>query len=271
MARATIEIKKGMKIGRWTVVSFNKERSTTKRKYWNCICECGTEKPVLADHLRKAIRENKIISCGCYAKEINGERFKQMNDENWKNEDYRKRKIEEIRECFNGNSFAEGHKLTDETKHRISESRKGQCTGEDAYNWKGGISNITTYLRGYTRSWIKNVRKIYNNKCDITGIKCTYQNSTVHHLYPFKNVVEEAHIANNVQVKPQIKDYTDEELELLKDYVIEWHNNNIDKGVLLLKTVHKQFHDEFMGHTSIESSEEDYLKFKEQFNDTKIG
>jgi len=55
----------GSKVGRWTVVSFAFERPP--HRYWNCRCECGTE---------RAVQENSLIalttkSCGCLRREIN--------------------------------------------------------------------------------------------------------------------------------------------------------------------------------------------------------
>ncbi len=49
----------GKRYNRWTVVSFAEKRG--KRFYWNCICDCGTEKVVRADQ----IKDGNSQSCGC--------------------------------------------------------------------------------------------------------------------------------------------------------------------------------------------------------------
>jgi hypothetical protein len=52
----TIEIKKGVVFGGWTV-----ESPTENKKRWWCVCECGTRKTVLVSHLRNGTSQ----SCGC--------------------------------------------------------------------------------------------------------------------------------------------------------------------------------------------------------------
>ena len=49
----------GKKYGRLTVKSF--AYTENSKAYWNCICDCGTEKIVCGNHLRTG----KISSCGC--------------------------------------------------------------------------------------------------------------------------------------------------------------------------------------------------------------
>jgi hypothetical protein len=56
----------GKQYHRLTVVDLNQERSSKKRKLWNCICECGTKKVVDGENLKAG----KTLSCGCWAKEI---------------------------------------------------------------------------------------------------------------------------------------------------------------------------------------------------------
>ena len=57
------ETLKDKKFGRLTVQNVFKKNN---RKYCRCICECGTEKDVSLSN----ILYGKIISCGCYHKEI---------------------------------------------------------------------------------------------------------------------------------------------------------------------------------------------------------
>lgn len=55
----------GLKYGRLTVLELDKERTTAKRKYWLCECECGNVTSTRSDQLGKC-----TFSCGCYAKEL---------------------------------------------------------------------------------------------------------------------------------------------------------------------------------------------------------
>ena len=54
----------GEKYGRLTVLSFY-GRDSQKRSIWNCRCDCGEEKAVRSNFLRRGITR----SCGCLAKE----------------------------------------------------------------------------------------------------------------------------------------------------------------------------------------------------------
>lgn len=49
----------GKKFGRWSVFDY------AGKSYWNCTCECGTERKVFASNLLN----NKSTSCGCYCAE----------------------------------------------------------------------------------------------------------------------------------------------------------------------------------------------------------
>lgn len=57
----------GKRFGRLTVLGFSHKvvySQTNVRYYWNCRCDCGTEKLVLASQLRGG-----TLSCGCLTKE----------------------------------------------------------------------------------------------------------------------------------------------------------------------------------------------------------
>ena len=65
----------GMKIGRLRVVGLDHKEQNSRGKYelyWKCQCECGNEKIVTTSVLTKAIKNNRMISCGCYVSERAG-------------------------------------------------------------------------------------------------------------------------------------------------------------------------------------------------------
>ena len=65
-----IEDLTGKRFGRLTAISVNKEISKQKgRTYWNCVCDCGNAKPIMAKHLKGGA----IQSCGCLQKERTSE------------------------------------------------------------------------------------------------------------------------------------------------------------------------------------------------------
>lgn len=60
----------GQKIGRWTVQYLLEERTKKRGKIYHCKCECGNEKDVPAETLRRGESQ----SCGCLNKELAAER-----------------------------------------------------------------------------------------------------------------------------------------------------------------------------------------------------
>ena len=60
----------GKKIGRWTIQYLLEERTKKRGKIYHCKCECGNEKDVPAETLRKG----QSKSCGCLNRELAAER-----------------------------------------------------------------------------------------------------------------------------------------------------------------------------------------------------
>jgi hypothetical protein len=56
----------GAKFGRLTVLGLDQEKSTKKRKYWVCLCDCGTQCSKYGGN----IKAEKVKSCGCLVKEV---------------------------------------------------------------------------------------------------------------------------------------------------------------------------------------------------------
>lgn len=63
MPRKQREDLTGRKFGRLTVLSFAFRKKSAY--YWNCVCECGTEKQIAVTNLIQSTK-----SCGCWAKEV---------------------------------------------------------------------------------------------------------------------------------------------------------------------------------------------------------
>lgn len=57
----------GMHFGRLTVKGLAYRKA--HRSYYNCLCECGTEKIIRKDHLISGV----TVSCGCRMRETGGE------------------------------------------------------------------------------------------------------------------------------------------------------------------------------------------------------
>lgn len=73
----------GQRFGRWTVINRAPDhftKSGNRITMWNCICDCGNEKAVIANSLRKGT----TFSCGCYSAEQKGKRLAERNKKNAK-------------------------------------------------------------------------------------------------------------------------------------------------------------------------------------------
>lgn len=218
----------GQRFGRLTVISLNEEVSKQKKNtYWNCKCDCGNEKVVLG----KRLRGGTTTSCGCYHREISKEKMREMNIERWQDEEFRQMKSElsskRLKEKWQDEEFRQVYKKI----------------GENNPSWKGGVSSISDHLRKLPviSQWRKDTFIRENNKCQLTGKKVHGGNSDVHHLYGFNMIVLEAHELHNIQIKQQVKDYTQEELYKLEEYVTSWHKDT-SNAVLLSEEVHTLFH-----------------------------
>lgn len=109
-------------------------------------------------------------------------------------------------------------------------------SGENNYNWKGGMTPIHNYLRGKLKDW-KNLSKVASNyKCDITGLRF----DNIHHVYGFDAILDEIIQENNIVLKQNVSDYTEQELIILEEKCIQKHNLHI--GVCLCNTMHELFH-----------------------------
>ena len=83
----------GQKFGRLTVI----ERATDKkysRPHWICQCECGNTKIIQGNSLTSGATQ----SCGCFNKERTSEAMKKLNEEQWKNENFRRARSEQMKQ-----------------------------------------------------------------------------------------------------------------------------------------------------------------------------
>ena len=117
-------------------------------------------------------------------------------------------------------------------------------TGENSSNWQGGITTIQKHLRTIIEPFMDSHKRSLNYTCELSNKNGGNMNS--HHIYPFTNIVHDAHNKHNISIKPTVADYTPEELKILEDYVLSWHViGDYSNMILLADEVHKQFHDEY--------------------------
>ena len=128
----------------------------------------------------------------------------------------------------------------------------------------GGVTNVYKHFRNrpYIKEWVNLVLQERDYTCELSNIRGGYLE--VHHLYSFSEIVIDAHIINNIEIKSQIGQYTLEELNLLEHYIREQHQDT-NNAVVLSREIHELFHIEFMGGFIKHATEEDYIEFKQRY------
>ena len=143
-----------------------------------------------------------------------------------------------------------------------SKQLKAQWKDEETkwkFNYKGGITPISAHLR-LNKEWFVKSKQEANYTCQLTG---KHGGLHTHHLYAFSSIVMDAHNAYNIEIKQQVKDYTEEELKLLEEYVAEWHKDT-SNAVVLSEEAHMLFHNLY-GRG--DNTPEQYEEFKQRYLD----
>lgn len=256
----------GMKFGRLTVIERTEKPVHVKSNeaYWICQCECGNiTKPIASSDLKKG----GIVSCGCWRKELRlvdltGMKFGRLTV--IKPVGSECKKILWLCECECGNMVKvyTSHLMNGNTKScgcLQKEKARERLMKNKNPNFKGGITPITQYLRALNEEWSNNCKKQADYTCQLTGKRGA--NLHTHHLYCFSFIVKDAHKKYNIEIKPQVKEYSQEELKLLEDYIKECHKDN-SNAVVLCDEIHYLFHKEYGFY---DNTPEQFEEFKERY------
>ena len=130
-----------------------------------------------------------------------------------------------------------------------------QYSGENHWNWKGGISSLQEHLRLHISSWKRDSLIKYNYTCVITNIKSV--DIIIHHVNKnFKDILEEVLTTLNFPIYQEINQYTDDELKSIEDLCLKLHYL-YGLGVCICEEEHKLFHSMYgYGNNTPEQFEE---------------
>lgn len=251
----------GMKFGRLTVIG-RAENDKHGKAMWICKCDCGNiTKPIRG----QSLKNGNTISCGCYQKEV----LRKLNDEQWQDDEFKKMHREassmRLKEKWKDEEYK---KMKSDKMKELNEKlwedalfRQTKVENAKMLNYKGGITQISTHLRDLNKDWNNKCKQEANYTCQLTGKRGVKLRT--HHLYAFSLIVLDAHNTYNIEVKQQVKDYTEEELKLLEDYVAEWHKDS-SNAVVLSEEAHKLFHSkELYGYNN--NTPEQYEEFRQRY------
>lgn len=136
---------------------------------------------------------------------------------------------------------------------------KEKNRGENHHWWKGGISHLTVYLRSKLKQWRYDSLKNNNFKCIITGMNDS--SLIVHHLYSYTKILEETLSILNIELKGEISNYTQDELDLISNKCLELHYKR-GLGIPVLGVLHSIFHSQ-VGKLIIDNGE--FEEFTERY------
>jgi hypothetical protein len=131
--------------------------------------------------------------------------------------------------------------------------------GNNAYNWKGGITELNVFLRSIINNWRYKIFNKYKHRCAITNIKGGKRDLHIHHMTPFSLIRDNVLFKFNIPVYSTIGEYTSEQLNLLTVEFLKEHNEI--EGIPLKDNIHLLFHSKY-GKTP---SPGDFEEFKKRW------
>ena len=116
---------------------------------------------------------------------------------------------------------------------------------------------LSKFLRSNINAWKLKSAELCDYKCLITGSK----DFQIHHLYGLSFILADCIKNNNLNIKDTFSDYTDEELDYIKECFLREHEKH-PYGVCLHPEVHKLFHSMYGKKTTEGQWEDFYNKCK---------
>lgn len=130
-------------------------------------------------------------------------------------------------------------------------------SGENHWNWQGGITETSQHLRILIRDWKQQSMKNCNYKCILTGERFDH----IHHLYSFNKIIKETFDILKIKIKIYISDYSIEQLQLIDKTFLELHSK-YPLGVCLTKDIHDLYHRIYGDDNTPEQFKEFINKYK---------
>lgn len=196
----------------------------TRNNCYSCMCEKISENLTFSyDEVKDIIEhngKNKLIS----------DRYTSAKDRN----------LEILcANCMKNTYITSLNKYTTSNHIMCNDCGIKMRSGENHFNWNGGITKINSYLRNAIKEWKEDSLKHANYKCDISGKS---GNLAIHHLTKsFRDIVKETFEIIGIDIYPEIKYYTLDELELISKTCLELHYK-YGLGVCMLNEYHVLFH-----------------------------
>lgn len=122
--------------------------------------------------------------------------------------------------------------------------------------------SLEKFLRGQITNWKNESMTKCNYRCVLTDSK----DFQIHHLYSFNKIVKEYIFKNNIIIKDNFIDYTNEELLNIANNFILFHNQ-YPLGICVDKKIHQLFHSIY----GYDVNENMWLEFEKDFEKGKYN
>lgn len=228
----------GQKFGLLTVV-----KKTNQKKFgyylWKVHCDCGNETVATTHHLKNGDKQ----SCGCLVhkvEDLSGTKYNLLTV--IRMVDLRSSNDEILWECL-----CDCGESTYVTRDKLLSGHMKSCgclkdlSLEKHPNWKGGVSQVTKYLRRNLKEWKQ-------KSLELNDFRCLISNKggrlVVHHNNPdkpFHQIVKETFEVTGIEPQRSIDQYTTDQLKQLVNVCSALHFK-YGLGVPLTKELHLEFH-----------------------------
>lgn len=226
----------GEKFGMLTVLEDVKIEGV---RYYKCKCDCGNETLIHRSNF------GRTASCGCLFKEyvntihnnIAGNKYGRLTVIKVDDKRGKDGRVYYLCDCDCGTSNirVSYSNLVEGTTKSCGCLNRELCRERV---WKGGVTQLTKYLRDCISDWKKDSFENCNYKCVITG---SNRNLIVHHIVAFKDIMYETLDELNLEVKEFLGEYSEEELTKMKKLIIKKHYD-YGFGVVITDEIHREFH-----------------------------
>lgn len=136
--------------------------------------------------------------------------------------------------------ISERNKRLGRWKGNNNPRHKTPLCGESNPNWQGGITSIYQELRSDTKDWFLESAIFCNYNCVICGNNF----DNVHHIFAFKDIVDETFNLLKLDQRNMVLDYANDDFELIRD-TLKYLHDEYGLGACLNENVHKLFHDTY--------------------------
>jgi hypothetical protein len=110
--------------------------------------------------------------------------------------------------------------------------------GENTSNWKGGTTELRSFLRERINEWRVKWFSYYDGKCAVTGGRDSLE---VHHLEPFHQILDKIMYELDLPILDKINEYEPETLELIAKTLLDYHMQHVE-GVAIEREIHILYH-----------------------------